>query len=289
MSDEMSVMVDGEDFSTEGQESEEITIPPENEAPPQAGDEQGEQKPPAEAKETQEPPQPPKKEPPQAKEEPIAIHQQLEAERAKLRQYEAFLNDPQKVRAYLEELEREKGVGRQAEGQEEEIRPEQIQTVEDVQRYLAQERAKDRRELEQLKQVVAQFAQTQGILALGDRIRSEIAEVRRKYPELDPNNPAYNEELEKALGETYEELDFDPATQTFRGQVSLVKLADRFMAAAKHGEREGSRRAQTNVVDRRLGRVRSGGTEGGEEVDESALSPSQTIAARMTRVYRKIR
>jgi len=279
--EEGSVMVDGQDFETDDQELENTTNEELQEEAQTTEDNQGN-------------PVAPENEQPQYTEkgtkldpDPMsALNQQLANERAKARQYEALLNDPQKVKAYLEELEKEHGGQTPAEG---EIRPEQIQTVDDLHRYLAQERAKDRREVEQLKGYIGQFSQVQGVLAVGDRIRNEIDQVRQKYPEFNPQSPQYDEELEKALGDAYEEIDYDPNTGTFRGQVSLLRLADRFISAARRGEKQGSRRAQTSVVDRRIGRVRSGAKEGGDEVDESKLSPSQTIAARMQRAYRRVR
>ena len=139
--EEGSVMVDGQDFETEDQELENTTNEELQEEAQTAEDNQG--------KTTA-----PQNEQPQYTEkgtkldpDPMsAVNQQLANERAKARQYEALLNDPQKIKAYLEELEKERGG--QTTTAEGEIRPEQIQTVDDLHRYLAQERAKDRREVE---------------------------------------------------------------------------------------------------------------------------------------------
>jgi hypothetical protein len=289
--EEGSVMVDGEDFESAEDQDQDTSTEQLQDSTDQAEDTQ-EQDPKAPSQADKSDPQ----EKPQYTEKgtkldsnPMsAINQQLANERAKARQYEDFLNDPAKVKAYLEELERERGASQPAPTGEE-IRPEQIQTVEDVQKYLGQERAKDRQELEELKRYVGQFSQVQGQLAIGDKIRNDIAQVRQKYPELDPNSPDYDEALEKGLGELYEELDLDQKSGTFRGQVSLGKLAERFMSAAKRGEKQGSRRAQTAVSERRVGRVRTGAKDKGEEVDEAKLSPSQTIASRMQRAYRRVR
>ncbi len=188
-------MVDGEDFEAEDQELDNTTENTTEEQPQETT---------TEAEEAKGQPQYTEKGT-RLDENPMsALNQQLANERAKARQYEALLNDPQKVKAYLAELERERGVGQQA--QEGEIRPEQIQTIEDIHRYLEQERAKDRQELEQLKQYIGNFSQVQGVLAVGDRIRNDISQVRQKYPELDPRSPEYDEALEKELGELYEEI-----------------------------------------------------------------------------------
>jgi hypothetical protein len=289
--EEGSVMIDGEDFEADDQDQDTSTETQDStdqaettqEQDPKAASQ-------ADQQDTKEQPQLTEKGTKLDSDPMSAVNQQLANERAKARQYEQFLNDPQKVKAYLQELERERGGSQPAPTSTgEEIRPEQIQTVEDVQKFLAQERAKDRQEVEELKKYVGQFSQVQGQLAVGDRIRNDIVQVRQKYPELDPNSPDYDEALEKGLGEFYEELDLDQKTGNFRGQVSLSRLAERFMSAAKRGEKQGSRRAQTAVADRRAGRVRTGAKDKGEEVDESKLSPSQIIASRMVRANRRVR
>lgn len=281
--EEGSVMIDGEDFEADDQDQQDQNTSTEAPVSTAKAETTKEQTPEGETplteKGTKLDPDP-----------KSALNQQLANERAKARQYEEFLNDPQRVKVYLQELERERGVSPLAQGDtDEEIRPEQIETVEDVRQFLAQERAKDRQEVEELKRYVGQFSQAQGQLAVGDKIRNDIVQVRQKYPELDPNSPEYDETLEKGLGDFYQELDLDANSGVFRGQVSLSRLADRLMSAAKRGESQGSRRAQTTVADRRVGRVRTGSGNTSGEVDEDKLSPSQTIAARMARAYRRVR
>lgn len=224
-----------------------------------------------------------------------AVNQQLANERAKTREYEAFLSDPEQVERYLEELRKERGVDKPAADPKDEISLDQVQTREDIVRFLEQERRKDRGEIDNLKKTISGFMQTQGQVAVGQRIRSQIEEARRKYPAINPvkadgsPNPDFDPELEKQIGEAFDELDYDPRTQSFRGQVDFLKLVDRFMTAAKRGESAGSRKAQTVIQDRRTGRVVTGTQASSDSPDESNMTAAQKIASRMQRAAGKRR
>lgn len=218
--------------------------------------------------------------------DPLQQANQLRANaEAKVREYKAFLSNPQALKRYLEELERETG---QTQPAQDELTPDRVQTIEDVQKFLDQERGRIRQELEEIKRLKYGIASQAVEERISKTIASEIDEVRKKYPELravNPDgspNPDFDPELEKELGDMFDELDLDPQTGRYRGQVSLLKLADRLMKAAKKGQDQGSRRAQTVIQDRRTGRVTSGMTAE-EQPDESQLSASQTIAARIKR------
>lgn len=224
-----------------------------------------------------------------------AINQQLANERRKVQEYESFMSDPEQVERYLEELRKELGETKPTADPKDEISLEQVQTREDVVKFLDQERRKDKVEIDNLKKTISGFMQTQGELAVGQRIRSQIEEARRKYPAINPvkadgsPNPDFDPELEKQIGEAFDELDYDPRTQSFRGQVDFLKLVDRFMTAAKRGESAGSRKAQTVIQDRRTGRVVTGTQASSDSPDESNMTPSQKIAARLQRVASKRR
>jgi len=83
----------------------------------------------------------------------------------------------------------------------------------------------------------------------------------------------------------YQEMDFDQKTGKFRGNTSIIKIADRFMKVRKTGESTGSKNAQTIVLDKRAGAVRSGsGNASGP--DESKLNGPQLIAARMAKAMK---
>lgn len=219
--------------------------------------------------------------------DPLQQANQLRANaEAKVREYEQFLSNPQNLKRYLEELERETGQAQAA--YQDELTPDRVQTIEDLQKYLAQETGKIRREVEEIQKLKYGIASQAVEEKVARTITSEIDEVRKKYPELratNPDgspNPDFDPELERELGDMFEELDLDPQTGGYRGRVSLLRLADRLMKAARKGQDQGSKRAQTVIQDRRNGRVTSG-TTAEAQPDESALSASQTIAARIKR------
>ncbi len=213
-----------------------------------------------------------------------AFHQLLANEKARVREYEQFLSDPGQVRRYLEELEKESGT--QPSGNE--LTPDRVQTVDDVQKYLAQ---LEKRVEEKVKGIET-FGKGLQAQAMEERvnngIRTGIDEVRSKYPELRPTNadgspnPDFDPDIEQAVGQLFDRIDLDPTTGKYKGSISIVEIADFIMRSAKKGQDQGSRKAQTLVKDRRDGRVIAGTTTQ-TQPDESSLSASQIIASRMKR------
>ena len=109
----------------------------------------------------------------------------------------------------------------------------------------------------------------------------EITTVREKYPELNPTSPDFDKELESEVGSLYQQLDFDPATKSPRGKVSLVLIADSFMKAAGRSKKQGSQKAQTDVEVKQAGKVTSGkGTS--KDVSESK-DPGTAIAQKINK------
>jgi hypothetical protein len=224
--------------------------------------------------------------------DPMSQANQLRANAEKrLREMESFMSDPAAVKRYLEELEAENG---QHKGNEvEAIDPNKIETVEDLRKYASYLESKTTKEIDALKRESQQRDQVAQVKETGTRIASEIESVQSKYPqlrELNPDgskNPDFDLELDREIGQLYDYLDFDPQSQTYRGKVSFAKVAESFMKMAKRGEASGSRKAQTIVQDRRLGRAQSGTVAKSSGPDESSMSASQLIASRMTRASRR--
>ena len=227
--------------------------------------------------------------------DPLSQANQLRANaERRAREYEAFLNDPVKVKAYLEDLEKETGAGKKEDEKSSDdiskLDPKKLETVEDLQNFAEALKEATRKEIAAVKSQLTGFTSNQQQKETASRIQSEIAEVQTKYPqlrELNPDgskNPDYDEELDKLVGETYNELDLDQRTGNYRGKVNILSIADRIMKAKTIGEGNGSRKAQTDVIDKRKGRVITSKTGGGvQTVDDSKLSPAATIAERMKR------
>jgi hypothetical protein len=227
-----------------------------------------------------------------AADDPLSLANQLRANaESKVKDYEQFLEDPEALERYLADLKKEKGVAVKEKdapkNDEPEIKPEDIKTNADLQKYLAQERRKDRQEIEAIKKQLSESKEQDTEERTKATISGRIQTVQQKYPQLRPKNPdgspnpEFDKDLENELGELYQELDFDPKAKKFRGQVDLVRLADRFMKAVQRGSTIGSKKAQTVVVEKRKGKPPGGGADKDAGGENATMTPEQKIAARM--------
>jgi hypothetical protein len=227
--------------------------------------------------------------------DPLQQANQLRANaEAQARQYEQFLQDPIALKAYLDDLEKSSGV-KKAEEIVTDIDPDKLETVEDLRAFAKNLKTKVESELAGVKNTTMTMAQQRQYEGTANRISNDITGVQSKYPQLREKNadgspnPDFDPVLDKQLGELYEELDFDPKTKMFKGQVSFARLADRFMAGREQGEKAGSQKAQTRIVDRTRGRIPSGAPSGSSDVDESKMSSSEIISSRIKRARARSR
>jgi hypothetical protein len=229
-----------------------------------------------------------------------AIHQELANAKREAEQYREFMSNPKQVKKYLADLEAE--LGEQTGESKAEIKdraedenlitdPSKIETPEDFKSYV-QFLTKD---LQNAKQDLLKERDSMRIQsnekAIGERLVSEIDSVQSKYPFLKAfnadgtPNPDFDEVLDKEIADQFEELDKDPNTGKYFGKVSLTAIADRAVRIRKLGEATGSKNAQTTVLDKRQGAVRTSGG-GTAASDESKMSATQLIASRMQRASR---
>lgn len=229
--------------------------------------------------------------------DPLSQANQLRANAERqTRQYEALLNDPDRLKAYVKELEAESGA-KQDDIESpalDSLDPTKLETVEDLQNFAKALKEATQKEISQVQKQLSGFTSTQVEEKTISRIQGEISSIKDTYPELrefnadGSKNPDYNEELDTLVGETYNELDLDPKTGKYRGSISVKQIADRIMKARSVGEGSGSRKAKTTIVDKRGGRVITSQTGGeGKTIDESKLSASATIAQRLQRASKK--
>jgi len=228
-------------------------------------------------------------------EDPLQQVNQLRANaESKVRQMEDFLSDPARVEAYLQDLKAERG-GKKEEPKEELIDPDKLETVDDLKKFAKQLQAQSKREIDNIKNELGGYTQNERTKAVANRIGSEIKSVQDKYPTLrefntdGSKNPEYNEELDKAVGEFYNKLDLDTKTGRYRGNYSIMEIADRMMGVRNLGEKTGTVKAQTIVKDKRTGRIITNQQGDSETSDESKQSASQTIAERMKRAALRTR
>lgn len=224
--------------------------------------------------------------------DPVSQANQLRANaEAKVKNLEAFLSDPKRMKAYFQEIEAEEGKGKV---EEDLIDPDKLETVGDLQKFAKQLETKSLRQIDEVKKQVGGMAEGERVRSTATRIGSEITSIQEKYPVLrefnadGAKNPDYNEELDSAIGQFYNDLDLDTKTGLYRGQYSIAKITERFMKVRGIGEKSGSKMAQTIVKDKRTGRIitnQAGGSD--NQPDEEKQSASQTIAARMKRAASK--
>lgn len=225
-----------------------------------------------------------------------ALHQRLANAEGEMKRYQEFLQDPKAVKKYLEELEAE--LGEQTGESKEEIQdraedenlitdPSKIVTPEDFQSYvkfLTKGIEKEKQSLAKERENLRMEANTK---AINQRLVSEIDTLQNKYSFLRAENadgtpnPEFDAELEKEITDQYQELDFDKNGNPM-GRVSLLAIAERAIRIRKLGEVTGSKKAQTTVLDKRAGAVKTGGGQSGAS-DESKMTATQLIASRMNK------
>lgn len=222
-----------------------------------------------------------------------AVHQQLANAKRQIQQMEGILTNPNLLKRYAEQngmtlAEAKADVKEQQDDVEDAIQefsPDQFKTSGDVAKALnsiRQETTKTIKELkaenQRLREGYQGINSSRKLERVANNMERDITTVREKYPELNPGSPDFDKELEQSIGELYHELDFDPATQTFRGEVSIAKIADRVMKAAKRAGKQGSRKAQTDVKVKQAGKVTSGQGKSKSSGDTGNLTIAQKIA-----------
>lgn len=220
-----------------------------------------------------------------------ALNQELANTRQKAQVYEELLSNPEKLKEYLEEYEKEtksQSSNTQIADPLAGLDPKSISTVEDLQSFAEKLLTAVKSSQGELANVKNGITEAQQEEAVRSTITNEINQVKTEFPEFrqfntdGTPNPEFNPELDDLLGTVYESLDFDKQNGKFKGSVSLHWLAGVFHKAAKTGESNGLRKASTIIKDRRGGRIVNG-SKGSSTASEQGMTPSQKIAARIQR------
>ncbi len=207
------------------------------------------------------------------------VNQELANERAKVRQYEGVLNDPTVLKKYVQTFDKTE--------EEPEIKYEDVQTNEDLQKFLKQRDSKVEGKIKDLDQTISNIKSAQKDTITANRIQSDITAIRSQWDELDPKfgqdgkptNPNYDPVLDNSIGRIYEMYDLDKQTGGFKGQVSIKDIAEIVMQAAGSSKKQGSAEAQTTIINRKSGRAVSGASS--TAPDETNMTPGQLIASRI--------
>jgi hypothetical protein len=222
--------------------------------------------------------------------DPLQAANQLRANaEARTREYENFLQDPEALERYVADLKASRGTQSAEKPADVNEDTQALLDIEDLRTFEKLMKQSVTDEIGQVKQTVSGMVETQKQKATADKVGGGITAVQTKYPELreknsdGTKNPLFNPVFDKKLGDLYEKLDFDKKTQTFRGQVDIVELADTLAEMMNTGKVKGSAEAQTIVKDKRAGKTSQQGAGSSSDVDESKMTSSQMIAARIKR------
>lgn len=220
-----------------------------------------------------------------------AVHQQLANANRRIQQMEQVLGSPELLRKYAKNsgmsLTEAKA---EIEGKKEEVEeftPDKLKTAEDVAKALntqAKEVKALREENKALKDNYQGISSSQRAQQVSNTMRNDVTTVREKYPELDPKNKEFDKDLEGEIGKLFHDLDFDPQTRTYRGNVSLAKLTDRVMKAAGKARKQGSKQAQTDIKVKKAGKVVTTGK--GKTGDGESDDPGTAIAQRISKAIK---
>jgi len=223
-----------------------------------------------------------------------AVHQELANAKSEMKRYQEFMSNPVQVKRYLADLEAELGqqtgeskaeIQERAEDENLITDPNKIETPEDFKSYvqfLSKDLQKAKEELVKERDSIRTESRER---AIHERLVSEIDSVQSKYSFLNPQSPDFDPVLEKEIAEQYDEVDKDPRSGKYLGKISLSTIVERAIRIRKLGEATGSKQAQTNVLDKRAGAVKTGGGSQGSS-DESKMSASQLIASRMAKAMK---
>ena len=220
-----------------------------------------------------------------------AVHQELANAKTQIKQMEAVLTQPTLLKRYAEQngmslSEAKASIKDEKEEIKdvvEEFSPENFKTSGDVasalnkmNKSLAETKAENQRLREGQKGINSSRESER----IANNMQRDISAVQDKYPVLNPKSPEFNKDLETSVGKLYHKLDFDPATKTFRGNVSVTDIADTVMESTKLAKKQGSREAQTDVTVKQAGKVNSG-----KGKSKSTSTEGLTIAQKIKKAY----
>jgi len=217
-----------------------------------------------------------------------AVHQELANARSQMKQMEQVLTNPDLLRKYAKQngitlSEAKADLKDEKKEVEQEFTPDSFKTAEDVSKGFnaINKTVKELREDNaRLREGQAGINSSRRLEHIANNMQKDITAVQEKYPELNPTSPDYNKELESSIGELYQQLDYNPATKSFNGKVSITTIANQIMKAAGLAKKQGSLKAQTDVKVKQAGKVTSGKSKktGAAESADPGTSIAQKIS-----------
>lgn len=225
-----------------------------------------------------------------------ALHQELANEKRTRTNYEKVLASPELLKKFLKEqygievpVKAEGATGDKiATTAVEEFKTEDFESLDGVvqgmnklSKSFGEARTADKTEIAELRTTLQGVLHDGQVTKVSNTIENDVKELR-KIPELIVGNPEYIEGLENKISDEYTRLDGN-GKGFYKGEHSLKEVADRFLEVVRSARKVGSQSAQTIVKDKTRGAVKTN-TETDNEVDTSALSPGDAIAAGISKM-----
>lgn len=220
-----------------------------------------------------------------------AAHQQLANERRIRQQYEQLLGNPQLLSQYIK-AQYGTPVSQQGQAQPEfkEYKADDFENLDDVanvvnnlQKSFVDKTKAYEDKIMQLSNAVSLLTRSATQDKVASNIEREVVGLQG-IKELDPKSPEFIDGLESEIVSLYHRLDFDENTGTYRGQYSIADIGKSIVEAARKARQIGSQKAQTNIRRKAEGRVTTS-TKVEDEVDDSKLSPADSIAKGISQVF----
>lgn len=228
------------------------------------------------------------------------VHQELANERKIRGQMEQVLASPELMAQFMKQqynIEVPLRGGKQdkteaPEAEVKEFKPEDFENIDDVaskfndmQRSFVEKTKVYDEKIEKLTGVIQHLVEGGKMATVASNIEKGVGSLRNEK-ELDPNSPEFIPGLEEKIAERYNQLDFDERTGNYRGQYSIEEIGREFIDAVRMGKKAGSTKAQTIVKTKSPGQIKTS-TKVEDEVDEDKLSPADSIALGVSRMFKQ--
>lgn len=208
-----------------------------------------------------------------AKEPESRYYQQVKNENADMR---ALLNNPQALKAYLQDIEGTKApTGSEEEDELKKIVDQSTMENGQVDAYKLTKLMEQRLDVK-VQQGMQHLSQDMNrAQSLQRRYDQDKTAVRSDHPELDPRKKEYDAELEAFVGERY------IAQGGLEGKVSLQEVVDSTFAYMEKVRGSATKRAETEIVRKQVGSVRQATVPGNTENGEANMTAEQILAQRV--------
>lgn len=140
-------------------------------------------------------------------------------------------------------------------------------------------------EIDSLKSQLGQSSQILRESQNYESLGKEVSNLKEAFPELDSRNESkgtYNKDLDQRITRLYASIAYDSKGNLLPNRVSLEAFATPIVEAIRLATGQGSKQAQTRIVQKNLGKVQTSKKQIGETLD--SLSPAERLEQQMEKM-----